>query len=107
MSKITQLNDRSISVEVKPDWTKFSIWVAQHSLRGHKKGFNYLQYFEGEHPIYDLIELPPGSWSILGRPEELTREQCDKVMEGYDGSLYLLLKSKGLQDKSVIILIKQ
>lgn len=132
MSKITQLNERSIGIEVKPDWTKFSIWVAQHSLRGHKKGFNYLQYFEGEHPIYDLIELPPGSWSILGKGNELTEEQWNGIVEqivvmsgddlidgfkdycdpvhGYVSPIpsgLSLLKSKGLNPETTLILQKQ
>jgi hypothetical protein len=124
---IHTLTDKAIAVEVKPDWTKFYVWGA-----GGK-----LQYFEGDHPIFGIIDLPEGNWQILGRPASITLEQAKEIIPFHLGesgkydagywdydkmdvscdymvnansalsSFQSLLKSKNISPDKVIILIKQ
>lgn len=117
---ITELNEKAIAVEVPEGAHTFSIGFATGRLCYSPKG-------SAINTIY--TDLPPGNWSILGRPNELSEEQWKKVVTaektfGYpsygqipNGSYQWfakpsesgqsLLKSKNVNPESVIILIKQ
>lgn len=140
MSKITQLNERSIVVEVPEGTKNYHVWAGDKPQLGYEYiTKNLIEKEFGDSTKY--ISLPPGSYSILGRPEEITEVQWRGIVERdnrktsngliemevsgfkdyerFGGSSLFqvkstatesglsLLKSKGLQDKSIIILIKQ
>lgn len=116
MSKITVLNEKAIAVNI-PEY--------QFHLLGSR-----LFYKEPMDRHFEHVVLPSGQWSLLGRPKEITEEQWKGIVDTYPddgcgGFAYMdytscvngfetakesgldLLKSKGLNPESIIILIKQ
>jgi hypothetical protein len=69
--EITQLTPQTIAVSVPLDAGKFNLGILGHT--------NMLQYFEGDYPVYGLIELPPGNYSILGLGDKISEEQWKEV----------------------------
>lgn len=127
MSKITELNEKAIAVEVPEDADNFDYFEEKNDL-----WFELLD--KNCTPIAsDFISLQEGRYSILGRPEDLTEEQWKGIVERLntfvgDNSQHIdvyvdyykdyecqtatesglsLLKSKGLNPVEIIILIKQ
>lgn len=82
MTKITQLTDKAIAVEVSPIAFSFRIGKSE-KLKGKlfascpvTSGFSY--------------DLPQGSWSILGKGSELTASDKSNIVEkDNDGSGHL------------------
>jgi hypothetical protein len=95
---ITQLTPQAISVSVPLDAGKFNLGILGHT--------NMLQYFEGDHPVYGLIELPPGNYSILGLGDKLNIDQIYEVIKGTGLTFNQLMESKGLDIETTLILIK-
>lgn len=126
MSKITVLNEKAIAVHVTETANNFSIYEQELMFTDKKPDDPYPLGLDD----LDGIDLPPGSWQILGRPEEITEEQWKGIVDTYPddgcgGFAYMdytscvngfetakesgldLLKSKGLNPESIIILIKK
>lgn len=101
---ITQLTQNSIGVQVPERSTKHEVANAEGI---GQQLFTVHWYAGGNAEDTMITSLPPGEWKILGLADKLTLEQCEEVMQGYEGSLYLLLKEKGLQAENILILIKQ
>jgi hypothetical protein len=72
--QITWLTEDAIAVTTPEDIKSFDIWEATMSLRGYKKGREYLGAGS------NVIELPPGNWSILGLSTQLSEDEFEKVV---------------------------
>jgi hypothetical protein len=103
---IHQLTENSIAIEVPEGAFRFNVY------EGLFRWTNYKHYKPDqiENDGWEMLPISESGeldWQILGRPSDLTREQCDKIMEGYEGTVHLLLLSKNVTEDKVIILIKQ
>ncbi len=61
--------DNILLVEVPEDATKMNV-IGQKLI-----------FFEGDHPIYDLIELIPGNWQFIGTTDEISEAICEKIFD--------------------------
>jgi len=129
---IHELTDRSIAVEVPEGAWRF---YSNNGIASGKIGMDVSERLEdGSLRMYaHKCDLPPGSWSILGKGNEITEEQWKTIVgiewfEDDDEYFYIyepdgkvrsnlfydtaiesglsLLKSKSLNPESIIILIK-
>lgn len=85
---ITMLNDKAITAEVPEGTRGYSLWG--NSDTSPQLGYEYIQKnliekeFGGS---TKYINLPPGPWSILGRPEKIKEEQWKQITPRMDGDL--------------------
>lgn len=80
---IIQLTENTIGIVVPKGSGGFSVWKAQNSLRGYKKGDLYFGYiFNGK---ACTIHLPKGEWELPGLADQLSEEQWKGVVEVIEG----------------------
>lgn len=128
MSIVNSLNEKAIAVEVPEDLSDpiLSSVDGKQYIIADKGDSSNPEFYMSTEP------LPPGSWSILGKGNELTEEQWNGIVEqivvmsgddlidgfkdycdpvhGYVSPIpsgLSLLKSKGLNPTTTLILIKQ
>lgn len=99
---ITNLTDDAITLEVPEDAHSFEIY--ENNIIGGV----CVMYLQGnpDTACRYSCNLPAGNWFILGKPEEITFEQSEKLMKDFTGSLYLLLQEKNINPVNVIILLR-
>lgn len=108
MSKITQLNERSIAVEIPEDAADFNLHYLEQA--GEWDVPKLVFSSEIQDPLKcggDMLRLPPGSWSILGKGDQIMENTWQDIGFGNSVIGKEFLKSRNIDPSTTLILKKQ